>query len=256
MGKRRQIDAGGEAALPTTERTAVRFQSPSAAPASKQVGKHADGREGVDVPPLERLVAEIRRCRVCRDAPSGIPLPHEPRPVLQAHASARVLVSGQAPGTRVHASGRPFTDPSGERLRDWMAVTEEEFYDSRRVAVVPMGFCFPGLDAKGGDLPPRRECAPLWRARVLGAMPDVELILLVGQYAQRWHTKNAGIRHGNLTERVADWREMLKATGGAGPRMLPLPHPSWRNNSWLKANPWFAAELLPWLQAEIRRLIR
>ncbi len=137
-----------------------------------------------------------------------------------------------------------------------MAVTEEEFYDVRRVAVLPMGFCFPGLDAKGGDLPPRRECAPLWRARVLAAMPRVELILLVGQYSQRWHARTAGIQHGNLTERVADWRGMLDATGDEGPRMLPLPHPSWRNNTWLKANPWFAAELLPWLQTEIRRLIR
>lgn len=203
---------------------------------------------------LGALVDEIRACRLCRDRPAGRPLAHEPRPVLQVAPTARLLVSGQAPGTRVHASGRPFTDPSGERLRDWMGVSAEEFYDSRRIAVVPMGFCFPGLNDKGADLPPRPECAPLWRARVLAALPRVELILLVGQYAQRWH---GVLRPGrSLSEAVAGWRDVVRPGEQGGVRLVPLPHPSWRNNAWLKANPWFAEELLPWLRAEVRRLLQ
>lgn len=199
-------------------------------------------------PDLDALVAEIRRCRICRDAPRGAPLPHEPRPVVRAQASARLVVCGQAPGTRVHASGLPFTDPSGVRLRGWMGVTDAEFYDETRVAVVPMGFCFPGQDAKGGDLPPRRECAPAWRASVFAALPDVELVLAVGRPAQRWHLgEDAG---GSLTEAVMDWRRLLNRD--AAPRVLPLPHPSWRNNAWLRRNPWFDADLVP----ELRRLVR
>lgn len=200
---------------------------------------------------LNRLLSEISACRVCRDAPLGTPLAHEPRPVLRVSESARIVVCGQAPGTRVHASGVPFTDPSGVRLRAWMGVSEAEFYDVRRVAVVPMGFCFPGQDAKGADLPPRRECAPLWRARILAALPAVELILLVGQYAQRWHLSEAKRR--GLTDTVADWQAILSAPHN--PRLLPLPHPSWRNNAWVKKNPWFEAELLPVLRAEVRRLL-
>ena len=194
-------------------------------------------------------------------------MPHEPRPVLQVARGARLAISGQAPGKRVHASGRPFTDPSGDRLRAWTGLTRDVFYDASRVAIIPMGFCFPGLDAKGGDLPPRRECAPLWRERVLGAMGDVELLLLVGQYAQRWHRKDfaphvrdecgsrraaQGKRPASLTQTVSDWRRILAAP--VTPRLLPLPHPSWRNNAWLKANPWFEQELLPVLQKEVRRL--
>jgi uracil-DNA glycosylase len=149
---------------------------------------------------LERLVGEIRSCRVCIDHPKRRPLPHEPRPVLRVSRTARLAIAGQAPGTRVHASGRPFTDPSGDRLRDWMGVTADEFYDVSRVAIIPMGFCFPGLDAAGGDLPPRPECAPLWRARLMALMPRLELILLVGLYAQRWHIATKG----SLTETVGD----------------------------------------------------
>jgi uracil-DNA glycosylase len=197
---------------------------------------------------LDRLLAEIRACRVCADAPAGAPLPHAPRPVLRAAATARIAICGQAPGTRVHASGVPFLDPSGDRLRQWTGLTMEEFYDEARVAIVPMGFCFPGLDAHGSDLPPRRECAPLWRARVLAALPNVELMLLVGSYAQRWHVPEA--RRQSMTEVVAGWRTLIERPGL--PRLVPLPHPSWRNNAWVKRNPWFEEGLLPVLRAEVR----
>jgi uracil-DNA glycosylase len=200
---------------------------------------------------LEAVVAAIRACRACRDAPLGAPLPHEPRPVLQVSSTARLCVVGQAPGTRVHASGAPFTDPSGVRLRQWMGVSDDEFYDESRVAIIPMGFCFPGLDAKGGDLPPRRECAPLWRKRLFAALPAFELILLIGQYAQRWRL--GGRAKPSLTETVQCWRDYAFAP--ETPRCLPLPHPSWRNNGWLKQNPWFEQETLPHLRQEVRRLI-
>jgi uracil-DNA glycosylase len=188
---------------------------------------------------------------VCRDTPQGVRLPHEPKPVLRVSSTARIAVCGQAPGTRVHASGVPFTDPSGVRLRAWMGVSEDEFYDVRRVAVVPMGFCFPGQDAAGGDLPPRKECAPLWRARVFAELPHVKLILLVGLYTQRWHLPGRAGR--SLTETVAAWRSIFECS--ARPRLLPLPHPSWRNNAWVKKHPWFEAELLPVLRGEVRRLL-
>jgi uracil-DNA glycosylase len=200
---------------------------------------------------LDELLAEIRACRVCRDTPKGAPLPHEPRPVLRAESSARICVCGQAPGTRVHESGVPFTDPSGDRLREWMGVDKELFYDASRIAIIPMGFCFPGLDAKGGDLPPRAECASLWRSRVLAKLPELRLILLVGQYAQAWHLGRA--RGRSLTETVRNWREY--ASRGNGTVSIPLPHPSWRNNAWLKKNPWFEAEVLPFLRAEVHRLL-
>lgn len=195
---------------------------------------------------LDRLVSDIRACRICIESPLKKPLPHEPRPVLRVSRTARLCIVGQAPGTRVHASGTPFTDPSGDRLRDWMDVTSEEFYDASRIAIVPMGFCFPGLDAKGGDLPPRRECARRWRPDLFELMPQLELTLLVGQYAQAWHLGNA--RKENLTATVAAWKEYL-------PRFLPLPHPSWRNNAWIKKHPWFETELLPVLKREVRRLV-
>lgn len=195
---------------------------------------------------------DIECCRICREAPLTAALPHAPRPVLRPSTTARLLVASQAPGARVHASGIPFTDRSGDRLRAWLGTTPDEFYDTARVAIVPMGFCFPGLDAKGGDLPPRRECAPAWRRRVLGLMPQVELVLAIGQYAQRWHLDKADHDQG-LTTTVARWRAILAAD--RSPRVLPMPHPSWRNTGWLKANPWFEAELLPVLRAEVRRLI-
>lgn len=201
---------------------------------------------------LGGLVAEIRRCRVCAEHPDGPPLPHAPRPVLRVSSTARLAVVGQAPGTRVHVSGVPFSDPSGVRLRAWMGVSEAEFYDESRIAIIPMGFCFPGLDAAGGDLPPRRECAPLWRPRLFALLPQLELMLLVGLYAQRWHLGSDA--RGSLGDTVAAWREIL-AGSGSQPRFLPLPHPSWRNNAWLKKNPWFEAELVPRLQHEVRGVI-
>lgn len=200
---------------------------------------------------IDRVLAELRACRVCRDAPLfGRPLPQEPRPVIQAAATARLCIAGQAPGTRVQASGRPFTDPSGVRLRGWLGLDETGFYDASRVAIVPMGHCFPGLDAKGGDLPPRRECAPLWRERVFAALPEIELVLAIGMYAQAWHLGPGA----KLSETVADWRAILSAS--RRPRVLPLPHPSWRNNAWLKRNPWFEADLLPVLRLEVAQLMR
>jgi uracil-DNA glycosylase len=200
---------------------------------------------------LAAIVCDIRACRICREAPRGAPLPHEPRPVLRVSRTARLCICSQAPGTRVHASGTPFTDPSGDRLRGWMGVTSEEFYDVSRIAIVPMGFCFPGLDANGGDLPPRRECAPAWREPLFAALPQFELVLLVGHHAQRWHLGDRV--KPTLTDTVANWRDYL--AGDAATKFLPLPHPSWRNNGWLKRQPWFDAEVLPFLRAEVRRLI-
>ncbi len=187
------------------------------------------------------LLREIRACRRCVDAPLGAPLAHDPRPVLQIAPSARLAIFSQAPGMRVHRSGRPFTDASGDRLRDWLGIGPDIFYDDNRVAIAPMGFCFPGYDAKGADRPPRRECAPLWRARVIACLPNVRTAVLVGSCAQSWHL---GDRAGSLTDTVARWREFA-------PRCFPTPHPSWRNNGWLKKNTWFEEELLPSLKAAV-----
>ena len=200
---------------------------------------------------LAALYAEIAACRICIDSPHRRPLPHQPRPVLHLSATAKLCICGQAPGTRVHATGLPFNDPSGDRLRDWMGVTRDEFYDRRQLAIVPMGFCFPGLDAKGGDLPPRRECRAAWHDRVFAALPQLELVLVIGQYAQAYHLGPE--RRGSLTETVRDWRRLLAAD--RRPRVLPLPHPSWRNAGWLKRHPWFEAEILPVLRTEVRRLM-
>jgi uracil-DNA glycosylase len=189
---------------------------------------------------LPLLLKEVRACTICADH-----LPHGPRPVLQADARSRILVAGQAPGRKVHASGVPFDDASGERLRQWMGLTREQFYDPTLVAILPMGLCYPGTGASG-DLPPRRECAPQWRARLLQALPRIELTLVIGQYAMAWHLPGAATA--NLTETVRAWREH-------GNAVLPLPHPSPRNNIWLKANPWFALDVLPALQARVRALI-
>ncbi len=196
----------------------------------------------------DRLLDEIKACRLCRDAPKyGAPLPHEPRPVCVLSRTAKVLISGQAPGTRVHASGIPFNDPSGDRLRAWMNVGREVFYDPARIAIVPMGFCFPGLDAKGGDLPPRRECRERWHDRVMTELPNVRLLLVIGQYAHAYHLGSQ--RSKTLTATVADWRRIRDRADDR--RVYALPHPSWRNNAWLKKNPWFETDLLPELQADI-----
>ncbi|WP_428651122.1 uracil-DNA glycosylase family protein [Roseibium sp.] len=202
---------------------------------------------------LETLAKHIRACRTCVEKPEKTPLPHAPRPVLQVSGKARLCVCGQAPGTRVHQSGRPFTDPSGDRLRNWMGIGEDIFYDPERLAIVPMGFCFPGLDAKGGDLPPRPECRKAWHDRLFAAMPQIELILVIGQYAQAYHLGKA--RKQSLTETVAQWRSYFEEARPAGsPVVLPLPHPSWRNNAWIRKNPWFETDLLPVLKREVARL--
>lgn len=202
---------------------------------------------------IEVLRRDVAACRICRDAPEGgrEPLPHEPRPVCVLSSRARILIAGQAPGTRVHESGVPFTDPSGDRLRAWMGVGRETFYDADRIAILPMGFCFPGLDGRGSDLPPRPECAAHWHDRLVAAMPQVSLILVIGQYAQRYHLGSR--RRRTMSETVAAWREVLEA--GDGRHTLPLPHPSWRNTGWIRRHPWFEAELLPHLRGEVRRLL-
>ncbi|RWB04190.1 MAG: uracil-DNA glycosylase family protein [Mesorhizobium sp.] len=197
---------------------------------------------------LENFAARVRACRICVENPVDQPLPHEPRPVLRPSSSARILIASQAPGTKVHMSGMPFTDASGDRLRDWLGVSSDEFYDTTKFAIVPMGFCFPGQDAKGGDLPPRRECAAAWRAPLMALMPRIDLVLTIGLYAQSWHMGAA--RRPSLTETVMDWRIIWDAP--STPKVLPLPHPSWRNTGWLKRNPWFEMDLLPFLRSEIR----
>ena len=206
--------------------------------------------EVVSAADLDALAARVRACRICRDTPTGPPLPHEPRPVLSPSMTARILIAGQAPGRRVHESGLAFDDRSGDRLRDWLGVDRPAFYDTDRFTILPMGFCFPGNDARGGDLPPRRECAPAWRKPLLALMPQVELVLAIGLHAQRWHL--APQRIGSLGDAMAQWRSFVDRP--VLPRVLPLPHPSWRNTAWLRVNPWFEAELLPWLRAEVRRL--
>lgn len=197
---------------------------------------------------LDALAARIRACVHCADT-----LPHPPRPVLRVSKTARLLVASQAPGNLVNQTGIPFNDPSGERLRDWMGVDRDTFYDVSRIAIVPMGFCFPGNDAAGGDLPPRPECRTLWHDALFAAMPRIETVLAIGRYAQDYHFRRLGHALGkgaSVSETVARWREFQ----GATPLIFPLPHPSWRNTGWLKKNPWFEAEILPVLRAEVARL--
>lgn len=203
---------------------------------------------------LEQKLAQIRSCRLCRDAPSGQPLPHEPRPVLQVSAQARLLICGQAPGVRVHASGMPFTDPSGDRLRDWLSLGTETFYDCNKVAIVPMGFCFPGLDARKADLPPRKECRITWHDDLFALMPRIETVIVVGSYARAYHFARAGFSdrlRAPLTQSVQNWRDFAQLQ----PRLFPLPHPSWRNSGWLKRNPWFERDVLPPLRASVARAV-
>ncbi|WFU10800.1 uracil-DNA glycosylase family protein [Rhizobium sp. CB3090] len=203
---------------------------------------------------LQALNEAIAACRVCRDAPlrgEADRLPHEPRPVAVLSATARILIAGQAPGLRVHESGLPFNDASGDRLRQWLGVDRDSFYNPDHFAIVPMGFCFPGYDAAGSDLPPRKECAPLWQQKAIDAMPQIELVLAVGQYAQAWHLGAA--RMASMTETVSEWRRYLLTN--RSPAVLPLPHPSWRNSGWLKRNPWFETELLPILRERVKILV-
>ncbi|RCW86281.1 uracil-DNA glycosylase family protein [Phyllobacterium bourgognense] len=200
---------------------------------------------------LDILSSEIKACRICRDAPRyGAPLPDEPNPVCVLSATARIVICGQAPGIRVHNTGLPFNDPSGVRLRDWLGVDRETFYDPDKFAIVPMGFCFPGYDAHGSDLPPRRECRETWHDRVFHSMPQIELVLTIGQYAQAYHLGSR--RRASMTATVLNWRDYFEPESGRS--ILPLPHPSWRNSSWLKKNPWFARDVLPLLQEKVRIL--
>lgn len=192
---------------------------------------------------LQTLTAEISACRICADRFAATATAHGPRPVPWLSEQAPILVAGQAPGMRVHQSGKPFDDPSGDRLRAWMGIDREIFYDRRKVTVLPMAFCFPGYDARGSDLPPPPVCARTWRDAALAAMGQVRLTLLIGAHAQKWHL---GARP--VTERVRAWRD-------ATPHALPLPHPSWRNTGWLKKNPWFEEEVVPWLQTRIADLL-
>lgn len=213
------------------------------------VGGYKGGEAGV----LEVLAAEIATCRLCRDHPAkgeANRLPHEPLPVAVLSTTARILIAGQAPGLRVHQSGLPFNDASGDRLRQWMGVSREAFYDPARFSIVPMGLCFPGYDAHGHDLPPRRECAPHWRARIMAAMPQVELVLAIGQHAQAFHLGSR--RKASMTETVSNWRDYFLVNEGL--RVLPLPHPSWRNSAWLKRHPWFEENVLPQLRRSVEML--
>ena len=201
---------------------------------------------------LDRLADEIRACRICVERPDGAPLPHEPRPVLRVSATARLLIAGQAPGIRVHKSGLPFDDPSGDRLRAWLGMDRETFYDTRRVCIAPMGFCFPGYDASGGDLPPRKECARNWHDLLFERLPQVDIVLAIGGYAHRYHFARLGrplAKAARVDEVVRRWREFSDAK----PRLFPLPHPSWRNTGWLKRNSWFEAEVLPDLRAAVAK---
>jgi uracil-DNA glycosylase len=183
---------------------------------------------------LADVAAAARACVVC-----AAHLPLGPRPVFRVSTTARLLIVGQAPGTKVHLTGIPWNDPSGDRLRGWLAMDRDTFYDERRIAIVPMGLCYPGRLPNGGDAPPRRECAPLWREKLVGLMPDIRLTLLVGTYALV-HT----LGRGPMSERVRGFRDYL-------PRYFPLPHPSWRTTAWERKNPWFAAEALPALRAAV-----
>ena len=189
------------------------------------------------------FLRDIRACRLCADRFAATETAHEPRPVVWFEKQARILICGQAPGARVHASGRPFTDPSGDRLRDWMGVDEPTFYDKSRIAILPMAFCFPGYNAKGADLPPPSICAKTWRARALDNLQNVRLTLLVGGYAQKWH-----LGANSVTDTVRDWQSYA-------PSVFPLPHPSWRNSAWLRAHPWYEAELIPALRSRIQEVL-
>lgn len=208
-------------------------------------GGARDGEAGPHGPEeLSRLAGEISACRLCAARFAETKTAHSPRPVFWVNTTAPVMICGQAPGMRVHQSGRPFDDPSGDRLRAWMGIDRDMFYDRDRVAVLPMAFCFPGYDAKGSDLPPPKLCAETWHTRVLAARPRPRLMLLVGGYAFRWHL---GTR-APVTKVVSDWRSLPKG-------VIPLPHPSWRNTGWLRRNPWFEADLVPVLRDRVREAL-
>lgn len=188
---------------------------------------------------INSLLRDVKKCTICQTY-----LPHGVRPILQVNANAKILIAGQAPGRKVHESGIPFDDASGDRLREWMGISKEVFYDANKIAILPMGFCYPGT-GKNGDLPPRPECEPTWRSQLLEQLPDLEVTLVIGQYAQAYHFDNT---HSSLTERVKSWKTYW-------PAKVPLPHPSPRNNIWLSKNPWFVTDLLPLLQKNVSRIL-
>ncbi len=190
---------------------------------------------------LTALLAEVAACQIC-----AADLPLGPRPVVRMGAGAKILIIGQAPGTKVHASGVPWDDPSGDRLRDWLQTDKEIFYDENRIAIMPMGFCYPGRVERGGDKPPRPECAPAWHGRLLDVLADVQLTLLVGTYAQAHYLPDR--RHKTMTETVRHWKDYL-------PEFIPTPHPSWRTTHWQKKNPWFEAQVLPDLRRRVVSLL-
>lgn len=190
---------------------------------------------------MDNLLSRIRECRHCEEH-----LPLGPRPVVTAHENARIAIIGQAPGTKVHKTGIPWDDPSGKQLRIWMGVRDELFYDSRKIALVPMGFCYPGK-GRSGDLPPRPECAPLWHQSLLDAMPRIELILTIGAYSQKYYLRES--QKSNLTETVRNFGDYL-------PEIFPLPHPSPRNRRWLSKNPWFRKEVIPQLQKRVSEVLK
>ncbi|WP_417514204.1 uracil-DNA glycosylase family protein [Marinobacter sp.] len=189
--------------------------------------------------PFDELVSQVRACTICAES-----LPYGPRPIVQLSPSSRILVVGQAPGRRVHETGLPFNDPSGDRLRQWMGITRETFYDERKLAILPMGFCYPGT-GKSGDLPPRPECAPAWRNALLERLSNIGLTLAIGQYAHAWHLPDG---EKSVTENVRNWRQYW-------PNLLPMPHPSPRNNLWLRRNPWFETEVIPELRDRVAFLL-
>jgi len=191
-----------------------------------------------------RLISDVRQCTLCQDF-----LPLGAKPIIQISPSAKVIIAGQAPGLKVHQSGIPFTDKSGERLRSWLGVDAETFYNDEIFAILPMAFCYPGK-GKSGDLAPRAECAITWREKILQQLSQVELIIAIGSYAQDWHLRNKS--ENTLTETVRNWQKYTKNTK---PAIMPMPHPSPRNNIWLKKNPWFEKEVIPTVQADIKKLI-
>ena len=194
--------------------------------------------------PLVPLYDPIRACRICADRFAKTATQHVPRPVVWIDPGARILIAGQAPGARVHESGLPFDDASGDRLRAWLGIERETFYDRSKIAILPMAFCFPGYNAAGSDLAPPPICAATWRNRALATLPNIEVTLLIGGYAQNWHLG----RGMTVSNRVAAWRDHA-------PDVFPLPHPSWRNTAWLRRNPWFETDLIPTLQTQIRRCL-
>ena len=193
---------------------------------------------------IDSLKADLAGCEICKDRFAATVTAHSPRPVIWFSRGARILIAGQAPGQRVHSSGKPFTDPSGDRLRDWMGIDATAFYDRTRIGIVPMAFCFPGYDAKGSDLPPPPVCARTWRGRIMDQLGSVRLTLLVGGHAIKWHLKDKS----GVTDSVKRWRDHA-------PKVFALPHPSWRNTGWLKRNPWFEADLLPVLRARVQEVL-